>query len=79
MTAKGPSSAQRVAGGSRYADAGREEPVRAVQLFSDEYLERCRQLSPDDIVRFLEEFRHNFVAAKATRDDASRRQRRRGG
>ena len=71
MTAKA-----RVTGGSRRADEGRQEPARAVQLFSDAYLERCRQLSPDDIVRFLEEFRHNFVAAQAARAAASRRQRR---
>ena len=30
---------------------------RPVQRFSDEYLERCRELSPEDIVQFLEEFR----------------------
>lgn len=36
---------------------------RAVQYFSDEYLARCRHLSPEDIVRFLEEFRLNCGGA----------------
>ena len=56
------------------AGEGREEPVCAVQLFSDEYLERCRRLSPDEIVCFLEEFRRNFAAAKAAREAAANRQ-----
>jgi len=30
---------------------------RPVQRFSDEYLERCRALSPADIVRFLDDFK----------------------
>lgn len=34
--------------------------VRPVQFFSDEYLERCRALSPADIVRFLDEFRRLY-------------------
>ena len=28
-----------------------------VQKFSDEYLERCREMSHDEIVRFLDDFR----------------------
>ena len=36
-----------------------------VQRFSDEYLERCRELSPEDIVRFLEDFRKLHGAATA--------------
>ena len=43
------------------------ERPRAVQYFSDEYLERCRRLSARDIVRFLEEFRLNYAAAEAAR------------
>ena len=39
------------------------EPV--VQRFTDEYLERCRELSPADIVRFLEDYRVAFGAANA--------------
>lgn len=31
--------------------------MKALQQFSPEYLERCRELTPDQIVRFLDEFR----------------------
>ena len=31
--------------------------MRAVQKFSDEYLKRCREMSPDEIARFLDDFR----------------------
>jgi len=31
--------------------------MRPVQRFSDEYLDRCREMSPNDIVQFLEDFR----------------------
>ncbi len=31
--------------------------MKTVQRFSDEYLERCREMSDDDIVRFLDNFR----------------------
>ena len=34
-----------------------EAPVRAVQRFAGEYLDRCRELTPDQIARFLEDFR----------------------
>lgn len=40
---------------------------RAVQYFPDEYLQRCRGLSAQDVVRFLEEFRLNYAAAEAAR------------
>ena len=30
--------------------------IRPLQRFSDDYLERCRALTPEQIVRFLEEF-----------------------
>ena len=43
------------------------ERPRAVQYFSDEYLERCRRLSARDIVRFLEEFRLNYATAESAR------------
>ena len=33
------------------------ESPRPVQTFSDEYLLRCGDLSPEDIVRYLEDFR----------------------
>lgn len=39
------------------------EPQRPVQRFSDEYLERCRELSPEDIVRLMEDFRRLRGAA----------------
>ena len=32
-------------------------PERPLQRFSDAYLERCRALSPEHVVRFLEDFR----------------------
>ena len=31
--------------------------MRAVQLFSKEYLEQCRAMTPDQIARFVEDFR----------------------
>ncbi len=31
--------------------------MRALQHFADEYLDRCRELTPDQIARFLEDFR----------------------
>ena len=36
---------------------------RPVQRFAAAYLERCRSLSPDDVVRFLEDFRRIQGAA----------------
>lgn len=34
--------------------------MKAVQKFTDEYLERCSELSPDEIVKFLEDFRYMY-------------------
>ena len=31
--------------------------MRPVQFFADEYLERCRGMTPDQVIRFLEDFR----------------------
>ena len=31
--------------------------MKAVQRFTDEYLESCRQMTPDQIIRFLDDFR----------------------
>ena len=31
--------------------------MRAVQYFSDEYLEQCREMTTDQILRFLDDFR----------------------
>ncbi len=39
--------------------------MRAVQYFNAEYLERCREMSPDEIVRFLDEFRRLHGRAKS--------------
>jgi len=44
-----------------------KERPHAVQTFSDEYLERCRVLTPAQIARFLEEFRRNYAAAESAR------------
>ena len=38
---------------------------RPVQFFSAAYLERCRRLRTEDILRFLEEFRLHAAAAEA--------------
>lgn len=42
----------------------KHEP-RPVQGFTAEYLERCRALSPDDVVRFLEDFKRIQGASSA--------------
>jgi len=31
--------------------------MRPVQLFTDEYLAQCRHMTPDQVIRFLEDFR----------------------
>jgi len=31
--------------------------MKAVQKFTPEYLERCQHMSPEEIIRFLEQFR----------------------
>ena len=31
--------------------------MKAVQYFSDEYLEQCRDMTPDQIIQFLDDFR----------------------
>lgn len=42
----------------------RPENLPVVQRFSDEYIERCRELSPQEIVRFLEDYRILFGLAR---------------
>ena len=37
--------------------------MRPVQYFTPEYLEQCRQMTPDQIVRFVEDFRRLHGAA----------------
>ncbi len=34
----------------------RTEPTRTVQYFSDEYLEYCKQLTPTQILKFIDQF-----------------------
>ncbi|MBI4915261.1 MAG: hypothetical protein HY825_05385 [Acidobacteria bacterium] len=41
--------------------------MRPVQYFSPEYLERCRELSPEQIVAFLDDFQALHAAASAPR------------
>jgi hypothetical protein len=31
--------------------------MKAVQYFDDDYLERCREMTPDQIIQFLDDFR----------------------
>ena len=45
-----------------------ERAKRPVQRFSDEYLARCRDLSPGDVVRFLDDFKR----VHASRESRSR-------
>ncbi len=35
----------------------KKPPQRPVQFFSDEYLERCRAMKPEEVLEFLENFR----------------------
>lgn len=41
--------------------------MKAVQKFSDAYLDRCRKMSGDEIVRFLDDFRriHGNIRTKS--------------
>lgn len=36
--------------------------MKVVQYFSDDYLERCRAMTPDQILRFLDDFRRLHAA-----------------
>ncbi len=42
-------------------------PMKALQLFTPEYLNRCRGMTPEQIVRWLEDFRELFGQEKALR------------
>ncbi|MEO7386985.1 MAG: hypothetical protein ABIX37_08630 [Gammaproteobacteria bacterium] len=37
--------------------------MRPVQYFTPDYLEQCRQMTPDQIIRFVEDFRRLHGAA----------------
>ena len=39
--------------------------MKPLQTFSDEYLARCAEMSPEDIVRFLDDFRRIHGSARA--------------
>ena len=41
--------------------------MRPVQYFSDEYLEQCRAMTPDQILQFLEDFRSLHQSASRSR------------
>jgi uncharacterized protein (DUF4415 family) len=38
--------------------------MRPVQHFAPEYLQQCRQMTPDQIIRFLDDFRRLHGASK---------------
>jgi predicted DNA binding CopG/RHH family protein len=39
--------------------------MKAVQHFTPEYLKRCREMAPDQIIKFLDDFRRLFGGRKA--------------
>jgi uncharacterized protein (DUF4415 family) len=39
--------------------------MKTVQRFSDEYLESCREMTPDQIIRFLDDFRRLHGSRRA--------------
>jgi predicted DNA binding CopG/RHH family protein len=39
--------------------------MKAVQYFTPEYLERCREMTPDQIIKFVEDFRRLFGGRQA--------------
>lgn len=41
--------------------------MRTVQYFTDEYLEQCREMKPEQVLRFLEDFRELQKARKPVR------------
>jgi predicted DNA binding CopG/RHH family protein len=41
--------------------------VKPVQHFSDEYLAQCRQMTPDQVIRFLDDFRQLHGAEQRSR------------
>ncbi len=43
--------------------------MKSVQYFSDEYLNQCKALSPEQIVQFLEDFRliHGYKAISGSK------------
>jgi predicted DNA binding CopG/RHH family protein len=41
--------------------------MKTVQHFSDEYLQQCREMTPDQIIRFLDDFRQLHGAETRSR------------
>ena len=41
--------------------------MRPVQYFTDEYLQQCREMKPEQVLRFLEDFRELQKARKPVR------------
>jgi predicted DNA binding CopG/RHH family protein len=41
--------------------------MKTVQRFSDEYLQQCREMTPDQIIRFLDDFRQLHGAETRSR------------
>ena len=41
--------------------------MKAIQYFSDEYLQQCRSMTPDQIVTFLDDFRQLHGAGTRSR------------
>lgn len=40
--------------------------MKTIQLFSDEYLQHCRALTPDQVIQFLDDFSHLNSSRPAT-------------
>ncbi len=45
--------------------------MKAIQYFSDEYLERCAEMTPNEIARFLDDFRQ-VHGGKVNRNEKSK-------
>jgi uncharacterized protein (DUF4415 family) len=43
--------------------SARKAPARPVQHFSDDYLEQCKSMKPDEVLEFLETFRRLHARA----------------
>jgi len=41
--------------------------MKTVQYFNDEYLQQCREMTPDQIIRFLDDFRKLHAAETRSR------------
>ena len=44
--------------------------MKAVQYFSDEYLRHCRDMTPDQVIEYLDDFRTLHAAAGRSRSSA---------